>query len=790
MSNVLSQHTCNRIEPSAELAALDADKEGVDFEVMTRYCDAFCGPDAVAILVGTEGTGFPLNEVDQICTGSNTNESVLEYNPELMSNCRDWSRSLDQINVKAADFIASVRNMTFEQLYYRAAMEDKINALEAQMTSDATREEVDLASSREKLGLLQDILSANLQDLMGDGLLQMDLRAKLEDLSRKSRTLSTVIETNLDNLDSFVNQCNVLLLATGPLNEYLLDICSVTSRNCIDSEEGGEADGEHAACCCGVVPSIGIFSIPGVKDASGGGRRLDSHRRLEGHILGADEQMDICGAAYQASVSAWNDANQRMAEFDGGPAVVNEYLQSQERAYPEFYGDCDNRRLEAVDTTSSDGSSDGEVFVEMEDDRNLQSGPNFLSCPIPTHAHESTERLRVSFWQQTEATVCAELSFPGSDLTVDENLAAICSEFCAPTSVPFLLGTSAFGFSQEQLDAVCLRPEGVTGNEYTNGTVNECHRKANSFADLQNKAATFAAKLQVLDASKIRFESAARRASEALKREIAQRAEDVITRAGNAPGRKIAALMGLIRTGLEDIVGSESAVLPLRRDAQAVREAAGELRTTLETVIPQLLSFLEECNILTTGTGPDSEYLLDLCSVTGTDCIDTEHGQHAACCCGYNPVTTLGSANVAPGRPTISGNSAVTGGTTGRRLQASNAVDICAEAEQISRAEVLDHRRETSDALAQRQDCERRARYPAFYEQRGCDDVDPTICSQVGMRQFEQAEGFGVVQQRLDADGNLVVDNAGGGGEGSDTTSGAVQTSLALAAIISMIGIF
>merc|ERR1711871_38025 len=90
------------------------------------------------------------------------------------------------------------------------------------------------------------------------------------------------------------------------------------------------------------------------------------------------------------------------------------------------------------------------------------------------------------------------------------------------------------------------------------------------------------------------------------------------------------------------------------------------------------------------GVGPSREYLLDLCSQTSMECIDTEEGSHVGCCCGYNPIITLGTEGVAAGVPTIEGRRAeiftrapappAPTGAAPATPVISTAIDICAKA--------------------------------------------------------------------------------------------------------------
>jgi len=105
---------------------------------------------------------------------------------------------------------------------------------------------------------------------------------------------------------------------------------------------------------------------------------------------------------------------------------------------------------------------------------------------------------------------------------------------------------------------------------------------------------------------------------------------------------------------------------------------------------------------------------------------------------------TLGTAGVAANTPTINGMDADPfdgAGEVGRRLQDDASIDICAEAMRNSGEDVRAHRQAIEELgredLILRQECERRQRYPAFYER--CDETD--MCVGVEVRSFEPSVG-------------------------------------------------
>jgi len=82
------------------------------------------------------------------------------------------------------------------------------------------------------------------------------------------------------------------------------------------------------------------------------------------------------------------------------------------------------------------------------------------------------------------------------------------------------------------------------------------------------------------------------------------------------------------------LTGDSAAEAILRSSMKAVQIAAGDLEATLSSRVPELEGLLNGCNTLLVGQGPQNEYLLDICSQKGLDCIEAEASSHVSCCQG------------------------------------------------------------------------------------------------------------------------------------------------------------
>lgn len=471
----------------------------------------------------------------------------------------------------------------------------------------------------------------------------------------------------------------------------------MTSNVCIDND-----DGRHAGCCCGIIPSAGVFSI-GAKS----GRRLNVRQ---------DSGIDACGRAFEISQGEVTQMVSDIMTTSEGPKILADFDASQKAAYPEFYGNCDARRLEGETAARQDMGQDLEKDATNDNEtaRVLQS--KYLMCEPPSKPTKKlADPLTVAFSGETETALCKDI--PGVS---DQKLAQTCAEFCAPTSTPFLLGSTSYGFNHETMDSICLEPDGQVYNE---SFVDTCHRQGEAFNELQKTTADLISKLEALDASQLHFEAKVKEAANGMRDLIKEQAPTKVD--DKAQSQKIAAVQELLKVGLEQFMGASGATQSMKDDAKEVDVAAKRLFFTLKDVRPKLIAFHKECNVLMTGVGPRQEYLLDMCSQNSKQCIGAVEGSHVGCCCGYNPITALGTDVKSN---TISGLSADVFENRkearvgeSRRLSddtASASINICGLASKLSNSKISEYKSEiekVDTAIWSRQLQNKKAKYPTYY---------------------------------------------------------------------------
>ncbi|CAK9059247.1 unnamed protein product, partial [Durusdinium trenchii] len=132
----------------------------------------------------------------------------------------------------------------------------------------------------------------------------------------------------------------------------------------------------------------------------------------------------------------------------------------------------------------------------------------------------------------------------------------------------------------------------------------------------------------------------------------------------------------ILEAGVSDFLSSGKYRRDLQDTMEVLRNAGRTLDAALSSNLPQLRKFVDLCGDLLVSTGPNGEYLLDMCIQRAAVCLDNPEAQHVGCCCSTIPLGGTFGITGETGTPPQN--------STGRRLQtAGGPVDVCAEAEVV-----------------------------------------------------------------------------------------------------------
>lgn len=633
---------------------------------MREKCETFCYP-AMPVVVGTVSDGFDIDDMNKICAESNhtvaEEDSVLLHDVELLNDCAQWGSSLDKIARRAADVVADARDLEYKQILLRTRMQIQARDMAEELQEEELQGILQRAPKEERAAIIKERIAANMNRLMQGGEDQRELENSMQALRNSAIALSEIVATEIPKASSFVNQCARLMLGQGPSREYLFDICAVEGETCVQNIPNAR----HAGCCCAVVPASGNQNM----SASVLPRRS---RRLEEQA----EQVDVCGLAFQMSSEKVAETLRELMNLPGGPRQIQLHQEGQMELYEEFFGsNCVDLHQGERRRLAAQKDSDATPVRELQESA-------LRNCPDVTETTEvdmgngtnGTFPLKVARWTGSDHFCSTE----ALDLS-QAVLSKTCEEYCGD-AVPIRLGhATSFGLSQHIMDEVCLEPvSGQNARKFNRTAIARCHEQAASFDLLKQKISVMVGKLSVVQARQLLFKRRTSAQFQALSEGLSAQAAEVLQGASSQPGGKIAAYKGLFKDLINQHgngAGVESA--DLREALQQFVVAAEHLQRTLTDTLPALESFLSQCNFLTTGIGREGDYLLNLCTKSGPECIDNVYAQTNGCCCAYNPVVTIGLTNI--NDHTISGLDGGDSSTPARRLQAAHTTDICAEAE-------------------------------------------------------------------------------------------------------------
>jgi hypothetical protein len=657
-------------------------------------CECFCGPGNIPVLVGLTSVGFSQHQADDLCLSSNSGDFI-HYDKSWMNDCRQAYGALNLIKKRTSSLVQAVNVSRLVQLQFRSHIAAVSRELAEYMSGDDFRREMMAADDDARLAKYQELLDTVLGEFKDQGEARRNLTEAMTAVKSAAEALSAALSQNMPQVDFLVDRCSVMLTVVGSSSEYLLDMCNQRTSNCIES-----ASARHVSCCCGSIPLTGSFEITGEhldSPASSPGSSPSSSptaapvRRLEGK---EDEVLDVCGDALMNSKADLTRLEQELAASPDGAALLEAYRTDLDNAYPQYAGRCKSGRM----------LSEGELQDRrMDQPKDLQQGDNAaasrqlsaptLFCDPQMATGMNDDVLKVAFWKSTESEYCSELPYSPPPMK-DSGLMEICQKFCGE-SLPVLIGGINFGFNQSAMDEVCIRGSFMRTSE---AEVDKCHEDAVAFHAVEEKVAYFMAKLAILEKKKLAFQASVKNGVEDLKESIRERAEGVLKDADD--GDKINKLRKFLDQETETMIKTGFDKREVEVAAEAAKQAGSDLETTLSASLASINHLVNDCNHLYTGTGPENEYLLDICSQTSKQCVDVPGGRHSGCCCAYSPLLALGMTSppthVIPGKSAAGlddgeGGARVATSSSARSLsQATTAsvVDICAQSWQQSQSEV------------------------------------------------------------------------------------------------------
>mmetsp|Transcript_82632 Transcript_82632/g.191994 ORF Transcript_82632/g.191994 Transcript_82632/m.191994 type:complete len:804 (+) Transcript_82632:47-2458(+) len=285
---------------------------------MVGVCQAFCGKNAVPLLIGSTSFGFNQSAMDSVCVAGNP----IQASAEKVAKCHDNARAMHKVQVETASLVSKLQVLAAENLRFEAKVKTTVEELKVSIKTKATAVLED-ATVGQKLDALRSLLADETKQI-GEAT-ELYLRAATNDVEAAGEALEAELTTALSALEELVTQCNIFT-GVGPSKEYLLDICSQTSKECMDVQLG-----RHAGCCCGYLPllelgleSITAHTIPGLSDTAILGTAA-SQARVAAPARRVEETASyhMCAASWQMSRPQVEAAEKSVIDLGYGSMVTN-----------------------------------------------------------------------------------------------------------------------------------------------------------------------------------------------------------------------------------------------------------------------------------------------------------------------------------------------------------------------------------------------------------------------------------------------------------------------------------
>jgi len=523
-------------------------------------------------------------------------------------------------------------------------------------------------------------------------------------LADSGKELSETLSRKVNDTLWFMDNCNMLMLAQGSQEEYLLDICAQENSACIEHKKSG-----HVGCCCGVNPVVSSMTVDGLASSFLDGYVSDA-RRLA-HNTEA-EVLDVCPEAWRRSRHSVMEAENRIRQYGGGK-ILNTYEHELNSRYTVYAEHCKQEERRRLSSDTSDASAT--IMPKSMDETSAPSSPAFrratentLGTCLPQQ--NADFGLKVALSNQIHSGEMCKYTEP---VVTDDVVDNMCDRFCHPR-IPLVVGTEAYGFSMADAESICLPPSGIL--DYNEEDLEKCTEWANSFSKIEHYTADFLNDVVIFGESKMLYIAATRVALEDV-------AEYVSTPAFRKAIDEAVDKAEVYVQHVKAKLGSKSvkdATASMKVAATKVKTSAEKLRDLVSTEVDNVKKLLSECNKFAASQGPQKEYLLDVCSQKNTACFEAEKAGHISCCCAYNPLELLGYEVLSAA--TIAGQKAL-----GRRLTSSEEepqnFDVCAESWTQSTPKVLQIREDVKKLGQEDILQERQSLLEAEYSSQGYCDV-------------------------------------------------------------------
>ncbi|CAE8720132.1 unnamed protein product [Polarella glacialis] len=327
-----------------EVDTCDELRTSHDTEVKTQdladVCSDFCGSESVPMLIGSVAFGFNKSAMDSVCVDS----SMMKTDEPKVKQCLIEATAMNAVEVKVAAAAASLMSLESAKFFYEASVRAMIPEMRDIINAESQKRER-YADVGAKVTNLEKVLNRTMKSVTGNSAAAISLETALLAMGEKAAEVQETLHTALADFTHFIQDCDELFTGKGAAEEYLLDMCSQTSLECVEEDVS-----RHVGCCCGYYPLLSVgkpyvslqHTIPGISASelsdTDGKARVHEHDDFETHHprrLQAEEDFSICGSAYRTALPLLQATEEKIKKL-GQERLLQTHLAQLSEKYPGY----------------------------------------------------------------------------------------------------------------------------------------------------------------------------------------------------------------------------------------------------------------------------------------------------------------------------------------------------------------------------------------------------------------------------------------------------------------------
>eukprot|EP00964_Phaeocystis_antarctica_P114486 scaffold78444_cov64-Phaeocystis_antarctica.AAC.2 len=642
-----------------EFCNYDTENDFATTAQMITRCKQFCPEASIPALIGSATFGLSFKQATKTVSklmDPDVTDVLKDFNRTEFRQCLADRNAFHAIKQSGANFVGQLDEFDASVLLYRNSIRDTITEATLALDSRETRDRIQYATGDEEtIQVIIDVYNDAI-DLKSSASLR-EMEDKLTALSDSASSLQTNLAVQVESAESFVSQCASKLWPPSD-GQALLDVCTRKGSKCINV-----AYAQHVSCGC----LVNLAADVGVEVQAStvlGGRPSEKS-------VGTTVSIDICASGKQQASPYVASCFARM----GTSTVIAERETELANEYGSFYCSAvGSRQLHELTVDPAELPAEPAPPAERRGlEETCQANPfvnegypSYLSLERDTGGLAGVDYC--SFDQETRFKTTAQMI-------------TRCENFCPANSIPALVGSATFGLSFKQAAETVakLTNPNITNalKSFSRDEYTGCLDDRNAFHTIKAYGAAFIKQLYEFDAAVLVYRSATLDTIQRTTSELDSQATRYAIQSATGDAKKIQVIVDLY----DRVIASNEAGAQqeMARKLEELKRATIEFKKNLSTELIKAQRFVTSCSTKF-WPPPSGKALLDICTITGTKCVNIDEAQHATCGCLVNLATDVGVQSIT--NATID---------VGRRLQSTTiSIDMCAEARRSASMYVQD----------------------------------------------------------------------------------------------------